>query len=54
MSFYWVFSGPIYLTNNFEPTQKGVITGDGLVTPAFLLHLATSDATGPSEIIPDL
>jgi len=32
--------------------QKGVITGDGLVTPAFLLHLATSDATGSSEIFP--
>lgn len=32
--------------------QNGVITGDGLVTPAFLLHLATSDSNGSSEKFP--
>jgi len=32
--------------------EKGVIKGDGLVTPAFLLHLATSGPTGSSKTFP--
>lgn len=32
--------------------QNGVITGDGLVTPAFLLHLAASDSNGSSKKFP--